>query len=213
MIINGVDMEYMDTKTINRNLKANEKVMVIPSEIYYETGDLIYCIGSYSAFKKRGTSKGDIKGVETDPIYKQVIPYYVFIKDDKILCYLKSKKSGETRLHGLYSVGIGGHINEKDGKGLEAVKNAAIRECREEIGITPVIDDNEDYILIDFGNGVSDFHVGLCRLIRNWEGQIKLSDEVQKVDWLTLEELEARKPLESWTEHLLQRGVFGGKRR
>src|SRR5271155_4927286 len=46
--------------------------------------------------------------------YKQLIPYALLICNGKILRYQRGKLGGEKRLHGLYSVGIGGHISEDD---------------------------------------------------------------------------------------------------
>ena len=51
---------------------------------------------------------------EQDKRYKQLIPYVLLICNDKILRYRRGKAGQETRLHGLYSVGIGGHISEED---------------------------------------------------------------------------------------------------
>src|SRR5712664_282614 len=51
---------------------------------------------------------------EQDKRYKQLIPYILLICDDKILRYRRGKGGQETRLHGLYSVGVGGHISEED---------------------------------------------------------------------------------------------------
>src|SRR5215216_5594900 len=51
---------------------------------------------------------------EQDKRYKQLIPYVLVICQDKILRYRRGRGGQETRLHGLYSVGIGGHISEED---------------------------------------------------------------------------------------------------
>src|SRR5579863_1923036 len=51
---------------------------------------------------------------EQDRRYKQLIPYALIIHGDRILRYRRGKGGQETRLHGLYSVGIGGHISEED---------------------------------------------------------------------------------------------------
>src|SRR6267154_1987707 len=51
---------------------------------------------------------------EKDKRYKQLIPYVLIICDGKILRYRRGKGGQETRLHGLFSVGIGGHIAEED---------------------------------------------------------------------------------------------------
>ncbi len=51
---------------------------------------------------------------EQDKRYKQLIPYVLIICQGKILRYRRGKGGQETRLHGLYSVGIGGHISDED---------------------------------------------------------------------------------------------------
>jgi predicted NUDIX family phosphoesterase len=51
---------------------------------------------------------------EQDRRYKQLIPYVLLICKGKILRYRRGKGGQETRLHGLYSVGIGGHISDED---------------------------------------------------------------------------------------------------
>ena len=51
---------------------------------------------------------------ENDPGYKQIIPYVVLRRGDKIFMTRRLKKGGEARLHGLMSIGVGGHINPVD---------------------------------------------------------------------------------------------------
>src|ERR1041385_4265907 len=51
---------------------------------------------------------------EQDKRYKQLIPYVLIICNGRILRYRRGKGGQETRLHGLFSVGIGGHISEED---------------------------------------------------------------------------------------------------
>src|SRR5271156_577764 len=51
---------------------------------------------------------------EQNRSYKQLIPYALLICNGRILRYQRGKLGGEKRLHGLYSVGIGGHISEED---------------------------------------------------------------------------------------------------
>ena len=70
--------------------------------------------------------------------FKQWIPYVMVFKGGMLLRYRRGSKGGESRLRGLYSVGIGGHIAEQDfagGNGYEAGMN---REVREETGLEPI---------------------------------------------------------------------------
>ena len=75
---------------------------------------------------------------EQDRRYKQLIPYTLLIHHDRILRYRRGKAGQETRLHGLYSVGIGGHISEED-HGLfskdRGYQEGMRRELMEEAGI------------------------------------------------------------------------------
>src|SRR5947208_2350411 len=51
---------------------------------------------------------------EQDKRYKQLIPYVLIICNGRILRYRRGRGGQETRLHGLYSIGVGGHISEED---------------------------------------------------------------------------------------------------
>jgi predicted NUDIX family phosphoesterase len=78
---------------------------------------------------------------EEDKRYKQLIPYVLIICHGKILRYRRGKGGQETRLHGLYSVGIGGHISEED-HGLfsnrQGYQEGMRRELMEEVAIDDV---------------------------------------------------------------------------
>jgi predicted NUDIX family phosphoesterase len=78
---------------------------------------------------------------EQDRHCKQLIPYVLLIRDDKILRYRRGKGGQETRLHGLYSVGIGGHISEED-HGLfssqQGYQESMRRELMEEVAVDAV---------------------------------------------------------------------------
>src|SRR5208337_4189957 len=75
---------------------------------------------------------------EQNKRYKQLIPYVLLMCQGRILRYRRGKAGGETRLHGLYSVGIGGHISEED-NGLfsndRGYQEGMRRELMEEVAI------------------------------------------------------------------------------
>jgi predicted NUDIX family phosphoesterase len=79
---------------------------------------------------------------EHDKRFKQLIPYVLLICNGRILRYRRGKGGQETRLHGLYSVGIGGHISDQD-DGLFSAGNAGYqdgmrRELMEEVAVEEV---------------------------------------------------------------------------
>jgi predicted NUDIX family phosphoesterase len=76
--------------------------------------------------------------VEDDPSLKQIIPYVVLRARDLVFCYTRGKSQGETRLHRLRSLGVGGHVDEADAEGRcgrEAYDTAMRRELEEEVEI------------------------------------------------------------------------------
>jgi len=75
---------------------------------------------------------------ELDKRYKQLIPYVLILCGDRILRYRRGKGGQETRLHGLFSVGIGGHIADEDDNLFSAHRgyhDGMRRELKEEVDI------------------------------------------------------------------------------
>lgn len=73
--------------------------------------------------------------VEADPSLKQIIPYVVLFNAQSIFCVQRLPAQSESRLHGLLSVGIGGHINPlpKPAGFTELLDANAHRELEEEL--------------------------------------------------------------------------------
>lgn len=99
---------------------------------------------------------------EQDRRYKQLIPYVLLICDGKILRYRRGKGGQETRLHGLYSVGVGGHISEEDDTLFSqnvGYHDAMRRELMEEVAVegineaavAVINDDSTDVGYVHFG--------------------------------------------------------------
>lgn len=105
---------------------------------------------------------------EQDKRYKQLIPYVLIVCQDKILRYRRGKGGGESRLHGLYSVGIGGHISEED-HGLftsdRGYKEGMRRELLEEVDIGNV-EDTTVGVINDDSTEVGQVHFGVVHVVR-----------------------------------------------
>ena len=108
---------------------------------------------------------------EQDRRYKQLIPYALIICGDKILRYRRGKGGGETRLHGLYSVGVGGHISEED-QGLFEHARASIgyheamrRELMEEVDIE-VTKEAAVGVINDDSTDVGYVHLGIVHIVQ-----------------------------------------------
>ena len=52
--------------------------------------------------------------VENDPSLKQIIPYVVLMHAERVFLVKRLPAQSEQRLAGMYSIGIGGHINKDD---------------------------------------------------------------------------------------------------
>ena len=104
---------------------------------------------------------------EQDKNYKQLIPYVLILCNDKILRYRRGKGGGETRLHGLYSVGIGGHISEED-HGLfsnaQGYQDGMRRELMEEVAIDDV-DAAAVALINDDSTEVGYVHFGVVHIL------------------------------------------------
>jgi predicted NUDIX family phosphoesterase len=75
---------------------------------------------------------------EQDKRYKQLIPYVLILCNDRILRYRRGKGGQETRLHGLFSVGVGGHIADEDDNLFSTHRgyhDGMRRELKEEVDI------------------------------------------------------------------------------
>ena len=66
---------------------------------------------------------------EEDPTHKQVIPYLVLRDGERWFLMRRTKAGGDARLHDLWSIGVGGHLNPGDGD----VEGGLRREWREEV--------------------------------------------------------------------------------
>lgn len=52
--------------------------------------------------------------MERDPAFKQVIPYLILRDGPRYFLMQRTAAGGDARLHGRYSIGVGGHLNPGD---------------------------------------------------------------------------------------------------
>jgi predicted NUDIX family phosphoesterase len=67
--------------------------------------------------------------MEHDPSFKQIIPYLVLRDGPRYFLMQRTTAGGDPRLHGRYSIGVGGHLNPGDGGLLGGLR----REWDEEL--------------------------------------------------------------------------------
>ena len=153
------------------------------------------------------------RDAEEDPSLKQIIPYVLFVYENRILSYLRGKGGSEKRLHQLRSVGIGGHIAVEDNTLFNTPHDpvgyydAMRREVSEEVQIDCTDEEAPCVALInDDSNDVGKVHFGVVHLIR-----LSTSEVSKKESFITQASLvDIRKAVkgmeryETWSQLCLQ---------
>ena len=154
--------------------------------------------------------------VETNPDYKQLIPYVIMSYEGKYLSYVRGKRAGETRLVGNRSIGIGGHINPADDMPLfstnfyETYLAAVDREVAEEVSVETTHTNHIVALLNDESNEVGSVHLGI---VHYWAldgpNVNKREQMITQMAFMSSAELgEVRDSLETWSglcvEHLAE---------
>jgi predicted NUDIX family phosphoesterase len=112
---------------------SDELVLVVPRTLVVNAGgwhgvrsdDVIERI---AAIERAGEFRPRAR-MESDPTWKQIIPYLVLRDGDRVFLMRRTRAGGDARLHDLWSIGIGGHVNPPDG----GVAGGLAREWAEEI--------------------------------------------------------------------------------
>ena len=142
---------------------------------------------------------------EERPDYKQLIPYVILRKGDEIFTTRRLNKGGEKRLHGLLSIGVGGHINPVDEVGEDVLMRALWREIDEEVAIESHGKLINCGFINDDSNSVGSVHLGACFML-DVTGEVSVR-ETEKLEglWLTVPELRAQKDkMETWSQIALE---------
>lgn len=137
---------------------------------------------------------------ESDFSIKQLIPYAIVTDGNgDILCYQRA--GSEQRLAGIWSAGIGGHVNDKDEGNtvFETLVNGLKREFQEEIGISPT---NNRVTLVGMINEeeteVGHCHTGIVFAVQVNRALLSFDSEISNPTWFELEELQFDK-FELWS--------------
>ena len=143
---------------------------------------------------------------ERDPDYKQIIPYAILAHADRVLYYVRGKKAGEQRLVAKGSIGIGGHLNDRDESLFAWDENAyragVEREVNEEIRIGTTFDDRIVALLNDDDTEVGRVHLGVVHVFKLAQAKVdKREAMITNLEFLTQDELISRRDsLETWSQ-------------
>ncbi|RPH99353.1 MAG: hypothetical protein EHM72_11260 [Calditrichaeota bacterium] len=152
--------------------------------------------------------------VEPDPMFKQPIAYVVFVhKESKhIFTYQRSTTTSyhEQRLRGMWSWGIGGHIDKIDSNESDPIMTSLYREISEEVDI----EEFDPPVLLGYINDdeteVGAVHFGLLYMVSTSSKKIKPKDkEISWGGFMSYDQIEEICMLndcnvESWSEIALE---------
>jgi predicted NUDIX family phosphoesterase len=151
--------------------KANEEVLVVPAERLLAAGEFhgfrpaddkfrrTLLDLAYLDYRPRGE-------VETDPLFKQLIPYVVLRCAGELFHYTRGATGTETRLRALRSIGLGGHITREDGPpAADPYRAGMLRELAEEVEIQGPWTEQPFGFIYDGRTPVGQVHIGIVHLI------------------------------------------------
>ncbi|MBI84692.1 MAG: phosphoesterase [Planctomycetaceae bacterium] len=154
-----------------------EQVLVVPTELFHRLG---YFQGFSSdtdryleeLLSPTNTSYRPRSEMESDPGFKQLIPYVVFCHRDpqgqpSVFCYTRGTGQGEQRLHRKRSIGVGGHISSEDVAASDEshpYEEGLQRELNEEVLIETPYQSRCVGLINDDETDVGKVHLGVVHL-------------------------------------------------
>ena len=152
-------------------MASEERVLCFPRKLLEEIGVFQGLSMDVDKYLPVVTSSKQLmylnrSAAEENKSYKQLIPYVLVICNGKVLRYRRGKGGQETRLHGLYSVGIGGHISDQDSSLFSntGYYDGMRREILEEVAVDEV---NESTVAVinDDSTEVGQVHFGVVHVM------------------------------------------------
>ncbi|RMG36337.1 MAG: phosphoesterase [Planctomycetota bacterium] len=156
-----------------------EHVLVVPTAVFHQLGPFqgfqpdadryleVLLDPAYTSFRPRDA-------METDPDFKQLIPYCIFSCDGAVFAYTRSTQQGESRLHAKRSIGVGGHICTLDVTGTGSPYEEGLRrELEEEVHIDSPYRHRCLGLINDDSTDVGRVHLGIVHLFELDRPQVR----------------------------------------
>lgn len=196
--------------------KSAERVLVIPTAVFHEAG-------LFQGFSPRADHYlGQLLEprhlgyrprfeVETDPSFKQLIPYVVLKCGDQVFHYTRGKGATESRLRALRSVGVGGHISEGDGGLFDSpYRDAMFRELGEEVVLETKYDERCLGLINDDSTPVGQVHLGIVHVFELAEPRVHRREQaITQSGFASIADLRRqREEFETWSQFVLAAGLL-----
>jgi predicted NUDIX family phosphoesterase len=191
--------------------KLAERVLVIPAAV-------LHAAGPFQGFSPRVDyylprlldpqhfSYRPRAEVETDPSFKQVVPYVVLRWRDQVFHYTRGKRGTEARLQALRSVGVGGHISAADaGLYADPYREALAREVAEEVFLNSPYTECCLGLINDDSTPVGQVHLGVVHVFELAEPNVQRREQaLTRSGFAPLTELRTQKDeFETWSQFVL----------
>ena len=193
-------------------MATDERVLVIPTERFRAAGYFQGFRPADDAFRAAildptSFSFRPRSEVETDPSFKQLIPYVVLKCGNSLFHYRRGAAGGEKRLASKCSLGIGGHISEADAAGSgDLYRNGMLRELNEETAIGCEYAERLFGFINDDRSLVGSVHLGVVHLLELTEPCVSSREAaISDAGFSPLVELASRaEEFETWSQFVLE---------
>lgn len=191
--------------------KSDERVLVAPTALFHEIGVFHGFTAQVEKYLPRLLDPKNLSyrpraQVETDPSFKQLIPYVVLRHLDRIFHYTRGKKATESRLQALRSIGVGGHISADDTTLFDSpYREAMFREVREEVHLETDYTERCIGLINDDSTPVGQVHLGIVHVFDLQEPKVERREQaLTRAGFAPLAELRKhREEFETWSQFLL----------
>ncbi len=190
-----------------------EHILVVPEAVIQEIGTIEGFESDVDRFLKPILASDQLSfqprgPMETDPSYKQLIPYVLMQWTDndgevQLFTYTRGGGSGEARLHAKRSVGIGGHISREDAAdGGDPYTIGMERELAEEVQLGSSYQDARVGLIYDPSNEVGQVHLGVVHRFILDQPQVTSNEaDLAEGGFVSVKQLrEERDRLETWSQ-------------
>jgi len=197
--------------------KSNERVLVVPTAVFHEFGVFHGFLGDPRRVDKYVSWLLDPKilryrprsEMETDPSFKQIIPYVVLNYQGQVFHYTRGKRATESRLQALRSIGVGGHISADDSNLFDSpYREAMFREVAEEVCLETKYIERCAGLINDDTTPVGQVHLGIVHVFDLEAPRVGSREQALiRCGFAPLAELrEQRQEFETWSQFLLEAG-------
>jgi predicted NUDIX family phosphoesterase len=191
--------------------KTAERVLVVPTQVFHDAGLFQGFSDRVDHYWHRLLESGKLSyrpraDVETDPGFKQIIPYVVLKCRDQVFAYTRGKRAMESRLEALRSIGVGGHIAADDRNLFDSpYREAMFREVAEEVRLESAYTERCLGWINDDSTPVGQVHIGIVHVFDLAEPKVERREQaLTRAGFAPLAKLRLeRDQFETWSQFVL----------